>query len=49
MAPGRDVCRFEIFRNFEQDGKNFAQFAETKLTMPMLVLTRRKGLGRIPN
>lgn len=36
---------FEVFRNFEQDAKDFAQFAETKLTMPMLVLTGEKASG----
>ena len=36
---------FEVFRAFEQDGKDFAQFAETKLTMPMLVLTGEKASG----
>ena len=37
----------EVFRNFEQDAKDFAQFAETKLTMPMLVLTGEKSFRRI--
>jgi pimeloyl-ACP methyl ester carboxylesterase len=36
---------FEVFRAFEQDAKEFAAFAETKLTMPMLVLTGEKGSG----
>jgi pimeloyl-ACP methyl ester carboxylesterase len=36
---------FEVFRNFEQDAKDFAQFAQTKLTMPMLVLTGEKASG----
>ena len=36
---------FEVFRAFEQDAKDFAGFAETKLTMPMLVLTGEKASG----
>ena len=37
---------FEVFRAFEQDAKDFAGFAETKLTMPMLVLTGEKASGQ---
>lgn len=40
--PGAMRAGFEVFRNFEQDAKDFAQFAQTKLTMPMLVLTGEK-------
>ena len=36
---------FEVFRAFEQDAKDFAAFAKTKLTMPMLVLTGEKAGG----
>jgi len=36
---------FEVFRAFEQDAKDFALFAQTKLTMPMLVLTGEKASG----
>jgi pimeloyl-ACP methyl ester carboxylesterase len=36
---------FEVFRTFEQDGKDFAEFARSKLTMPMLVLTGEKASG----
>lgn len=43
--PGAMRAGFEVFRNFEQDAKDFAQFAETKLTMPMLVLTGEKASG----
>jgi pimeloyl-ACP methyl ester carboxylesterase len=43
--PGAMRAGFEIFRSFEQDAKDFAQFAETKLTMPMLVLTGEKASG----
>jgi pimeloyl-ACP methyl ester carboxylesterase len=34
-----------VFRAFEQDAKDFAQFAQTKLMMPMLVLTGEKASG----
>ena len=30
---------FEVFRAFEGDAKDFAEFSKTKLKMPMLVLT----------
>lgn len=40
--PGAMRAGFEVFRSFEQDAKDFAQFAERKLTMPMLVLTGEK-------
>jgi pimeloyl-ACP methyl ester carboxylesterase len=36
---------FEVFRAFEKDAKDFAELAQTKLTMPMLVLTGEKGSG----
>ena len=36
---------FEYFRNFEQDAKDFAGFAQTKLPMPFLVLTGEKASG----
>jgi len=36
---------FEVFRAFEQDAEDFAGFARTKLTMPMLVLTGEKASG----
>src|SRR2546427_10473291 len=36
---------FEVFRNFEQDAKDFAAFAATKLQMPFLVLTGEKASG----
>ena len=36
---------FEVFRAFEQDAKDFAGFAATKLTMPMLVLAGEKASG----
>ena len=36
---------FEVFRNFEQDARDFAGFAATKLQMPFLVLTGEKASG----
>jgi pimeloyl-ACP methyl ester carboxylesterase len=36
---------FEVFRAFEQDAKDFAGLATTKLKMPMLVLTGEKASG----
>ena len=36
---------FEYFRNFEQDAKDFAGFAKTRLDMPFLVLTGEKASG----
>jgi pimeloyl-ACP methyl ester carboxylesterase len=44
--PGAMRAGFEVFRAFEQDAKDFAQFAETKLAMPMLVLTGEKASGK---
>ena len=36
---------FEVFKNFEQDAKDFAAFSATKLSMPFLVLTGEKASG----
>ncbi len=36
---------FEVFRNFEQDAKDFVVFSKTKLDMPLLVLTGEKASG----
>src|SRR6266576_3723761 len=36
---------FEYFRAFEKDAEDFARFAQTPLTMPMLVLTGEKASG----
>ena len=44
--PGAMRAGFEVFRNFEQDAKDFAGFAKTKLTMPMLVLSGEKAGGQ---
>jgi len=43
--PGAMRAGFEVFRAFEQDAKDFAEFSRTKLTMPMLVLTGEKASG----
>ena len=36
---------FEVFRNFEQDAKDFAGFAATRLEMPFLVIAGEKASG----
>jgi pimeloyl-ACP methyl ester carboxylesterase len=36
---------FEVFKNFEQDAKDFAAFSATTLAMPLLVLTGEKASG----
>ncbi len=38
---------FEVFRNFEQDATDFAAFSNTKLQMPVLVLTGEKASGTV--
>ena len=43
--PGAMRAGFEVFRAFEQDAKDFAEFAQNKLTMPMLVLTGERASG----
>jgi len=43
--PGGMRAGFGYFRAFDQDGKDFAAFAQTKLTMPMLVLSGEKSGG----
>ena len=43
--PGAMKAGFEVFRAFDQDAKDFAALARTKLTMPMLVLTGEKASG----
>jgi pimeloyl-ACP methyl ester carboxylesterase len=43
--PGGMRAGFEYFRAFEQDAKDFARFAQTPLSMPMLVLTGEKASG----
>jgi pimeloyl-ACP methyl ester carboxylesterase len=44
--PGAMRAGFEVFRNFEQDARDFADFAQTKLTMPMFVLAGEKASGQ---
>jgi pimeloyl-ACP methyl ester carboxylesterase len=43
--PGAMRAGFEVFRAFEQDAKDFAELAQTKLPIPMLVLTGEKASG----
>lgn len=43
--PGHMAAGFEVFRAFEKDAADFAGFAKTKLTMPMLVLSGEKAGG----
>jgi pimeloyl-ACP methyl ester carboxylesterase len=43
--PGGMRAGFEYFRAFEQDGKDFEQFAKAPLQMPMLVLSGEKAGG----
>jgi pimeloyl-ACP methyl ester carboxylesterase len=43
--PGAMAAGFEVFRAFVQDAKDFAALAQTKLKMPMLVLTGEKASG----
>ena len=43
--PGAMRAGFEVFHAFPQDAEDFAGFAKTKLTMPMLVLTGEKASG----
>ena len=43
--PGGMRAGFEYFRAFEQDAADFAKLAQTKLEMPMLVLSGEKAGG----
>ncbi|HSV20907.1 MAG TPA: alpha/beta hydrolase [Casimicrobiaceae bacterium] len=43
--PGAMKAGMEVFRAFDQDAKDNAIFAQTKLTMPMLVLGGEKSGG----
>ena len=43
--PGGMRAGFEVFRAFERDAADFAQFGKTKLTIPVLVLTGEKASG----
>lgn len=43
--PGHMKAGFEVFRAFEKDADDFAGFAKTKLSIPMLVLSGEKAGG----
>ena len=43
--PGHMAAGMEVFRAFEKDAANFADFAKTRLPMPMLVLSGEKAGG----
>ena len=43
--PGHMKAGMEVFRAFPQDAKDFAGFANVKLTMPLLVLSGEKAGG----
>jgi pimeloyl-ACP methyl ester carboxylesterase len=43
--PGAMRSGFEVFRAFDQDAKDFAALAKTKLKIPMLVLTGERASG----
>jgi pimeloyl-ACP methyl ester carboxylesterase len=43
--PGAMRASFEVFHAFPQDAREFAELAQRKLTMPMLVLTGEKASG----
>jgi len=43
--PGAMRAGFEYFRNFERDADDFARMGQTRLAMPMLVLSGEKAGG----
>jgi pimeloyl-ACP methyl ester carboxylesterase len=43
--PGGMRAGFEYFRNFEKDAQDFQQLAQTKLTMPVRVISGEKSGG----
>ena len=43
--PGGMRAGFEVFRAFERDAQDFAEFGRTTLTMPVLVMTGEKASG----
>lgn len=43
--PGAMAATFEYFHTFEQDARDFAGFAKTPLSMPMLVMGGEKASG----
>ena len=44
--PGHMAAGMQTFKAFEQDARDFAQFAKTPLTMPMLVVSGEKAGGQ---
>jgi pimeloyl-ACP methyl ester carboxylesterase len=46
-APDGMRASFEVFHSFPQDAEDFARFAETRLPMPMLVLTGERASGDV--
>ncbi len=44
--PGHIAAGMQVFKAFEQDARDFAMLGETKLTMPMLVLSGEKAGGQ---
>lgn len=44
-GPGRMRAGWAYFDSFQQAAKDFAQFAQTKLTMPVLVISGEKSVG----
>lgn len=45
--PGRMRAGFAYFVSFQQAAKDFAELAQTKLTMPVLVIGGEKSLGAV--
>jgi pimeloyl-ACP methyl ester carboxylesterase len=43
--PGHMAAGMEVFRAFPKDAEDFANFAKTKLPMPLLVLSGEKAVG----
>jgi pimeloyl-ACP methyl ester carboxylesterase len=43
--PGHMKAGMEVFRAFKKDAEDFAKFAKTKLSMPLLVLSGEKAGG----
>jgi pimeloyl-ACP methyl ester carboxylesterase len=43
--PGAMRAGFEYFRNLERDAEDFARMGQTRLAMPMLVLSGEKAGG----
>jgi pimeloyl-ACP methyl ester carboxylesterase len=43
--PGHMAAGMEVFRAFPRDAEDFAAFAKTRLTMPLLVLSGEKAGG----